>query len=78
MNNNRQLTAEQKLQAEVHRLRSALAGLIPWAGLSPEGPAWATPEAKQRNRQMFEKAFDDACECFPEGYNGLDEMVRSN
>jgi hypothetical protein len=54
------LKREQKLQAEIDRLRRALEALIPWAGLAPEGPSWATPEAKQRNREMFNKAIADA------------------
>lgn len=51
------------------KLRSALEGLICWAGETPDGPSWATPDAKKRNREMFEKALDEACDCFPENYN---------
>jgi hypothetical protein len=46
---------------EIERLRTALANLIPWVGELAEGPAWATDEAKVRNRYMCGKALDDAC-----------------
>jgi hypothetical protein len=59
------------LLAENKRLKMALDRLLPWAGESPDGPPWATPEAKVRNREMFEEAFANASECFPEGHNGL-------
>lgn len=61
------------LIAENQKLKTALAALIPWAGESPDGPDWATPEAKVRNRSMFEEALENACNCFPENYNGLNE-----
>jgi hypothetical protein len=67
-----------RLAAENAKLRKALAGLIPWAGESPEGPAWATSKAKQRNTAMFNKAIKDACDCFPEDYNGVREIAESN
>jgi hypothetical protein len=56
--------------SQIRRLRRALADLICWAGCSPDGPDWATPEAKQRNREMFEAALQAAVECFPEDYHG--------
>lgn len=59
----------EDLMVENQKLRDALAGLVPWAGSLPEGPDWATPEAKARNRAMFEKALDDACKCFPDDYD---------
>lgn len=68
----------QRLAAENAKLRKALAGIIPWAGELPEGPSWATPEAKNRNRAMFNKALEDACDCFPEDYNGFQEIAESN
>ena len=65
------------LAAENKKLRRALSRLICWAGCSPDGAPWATPEAKQRNREMFEKALMDANECFPENFNGfVDEAVE--
>jgi hypothetical protein len=74
MSNNR----HDKLVSENHQLRKALAGLIPWAGELPDGPDWATPEAKSRNRAMFEVALENACNCFPPDYNGFQEMAESN
>lgn len=76
--NARKNTKRQSLIAEIYKLRRALSALICWAGESPDGPEWATPEAKARNRAMFEKALNDASECFPEGYNSLDDMIESN
>ncbi len=67
-----------RLKAENAKLRNALAGLIPWAGESPVGPEWAADEAKRRNRAMFEKALKDACDCFPDDYNGQKEIAESN
>lgn len=69
---------EDILTAEILKLRKALATLISCAGRSPEGPAWATPEAKRRNREMLDKAIDNACDCFPPDYNGLEEIAASN
>ena len=59
--------SEVEAMADNQKLKNALAALIPWAGEPPEGPAWATPEARARNRAMFEKAFSNECGCFPEG-----------
>jgi len=56
-------------RGRIRELEQALANLIPWAGESPEGPSWATPEAKARNREMCEKAIQDACDCFPEKFD---------
>ena len=56
--------------AENTKLKNALSRLIPWAGESPEGPTWATPQAKDKNRAMFDEALKDAHACFPENYNG--------
>ena len=66
------------LRLENQKLRDALANLIPWAGELPEGPAWATPDAKSRNRDMCEKALAAAWDCFPPNYNGITEALRSN
>lgn len=68
----------RKLREENAKLRKALAGLIPWAGESPYGPTWATTDAKRRNKAMFDQAFQNACNCFPEDYNGLRELAESN
>jgi hypothetical protein len=67
-----------RLRAENNKLRAALAALIPWAGESPDGPRCASAEAKQRNRTMFEEALRQACSCFPDDYNSLQEIVESN
>lgn len=67
-----------RLKAEYGKLRRALAGVIPWVGESAEGPSWATPEAKARNRAMCERALQEACACFPDDYNGLRELAESN
>lgn len=61
----------RRLTAENHKLKNALSGLICWAGQPPDGPLWATPEAKERNREMFEAALTEASDCFPEDYNEL-------
>lgn len=71
------------LEADNQKLRSALSGLIACTGgyldgVPPEGPAWATPEAKARNRASCERAIEDACACFPSGYNGFLERLSSN
>ena len=66
------------LAAENRKLKKALADLIPWAGIIPDGPLWATPEAKDRNRKMFADALEAACACFPENYNSLQEIADSN
>ncbi|MCH8830268.1 MAG: hypothetical protein IID45_11890 [Planctomycetes bacterium] len=66
------------LRADNEKLRNALKGLIPWAGEHPHGPGWATSEAKARNCQMFERALQDACDCFPEDHNGAREAISSN
>ena len=63
---------------ENSKLKNALEGLICWAGESPDGPEGATPEAKARNRQMFEQALKNACNCFPEDYNSLQGIAESN
>ena len=64
----------QKLLADNVKLKKALAALIPWAGESPEGPDWATPEAKAKNKGMFDEALENACDCFPPGYNSMQEI----
>jgi hypothetical protein len=69
---------DNPLAVENRKLRKALAGLIPWAGSLPEGPEWATAEAKQRNRAMFEKAIAEAFDCFPEDYDNLSEVTEAN
>ncbi len=48
------------------RLEAALLQAIPWIGHGKNEPSWATPEAAQRNREMCEKAFNDATDCFPD------------
>jgi hypothetical protein len=53
---------------ENKKLKLALESIICWAGESPDGPEWATPEAKQKNRAMFEAALQAACECFQDSY----------
>lgn len=66
-------SSEQKfkaLLAENKKMREALEGLICWIGKSPDGPPWATPDAKRRSRQMFEEAMSRAVDCFPKDYNG--------
>jgi len=54
----------EKLRQENAKLKDALSGLIPWAGELPSGPRWATQEAKERNREMFSIALENACACF--------------
>lgn len=71
-------TRIKELTEENQKLRSALAGLIPWAGCSPNDPSWATQDAKKKNQQMFDEALNTACECFPDDYNGFNEMIMSN
>jgi len=68
----------QDIAAENQKLKNALAALIPWAGEPPDGPDWAAPEAKARNRAMFEKALDDACNCFPDDYSDARRIAESN
>jgi hypothetical protein len=60
------------------KLKKALEGLICWIGVPPEGPSWATPEAKARNKAMFDAAMQAACDCFPEDYNGISELTKTN
>jgi hypothetical protein len=69
---------DNPLSVENAKLSKALAGLIPWVGEPAEGPSWATPEAKARNRAMCEKALEEACACFPGDYNGFREQAESN
>ena len=54
------------LRSENKRLRDALSGLMPWVGCLPDGPPWATPKAKARNREMFDEAFSMAQQCLKE------------
>ncbi len=56
----------ERLTGENKKLRAALVGLIRWAGESPDGPPWATPEVKRENREAYERALEAACSCFPE------------
>lgn len=65
------------LVSQNRRLRRALSALICWAGESPDGPSWATPEAKKRNRAMFEAALTAAYECFPLVYDSRDDEQPS-
>ena len=67
-----------KVVAENHKLRDALAGVIPWVGEPAEGPSWATKDAKANNREMCERALDRACECFPEDYDSGRDMAERN
>jgi hypothetical protein len=67
-----------ELIAENAKLKKALEGLICWIGVPPEGPSWATPEAKARNKAMFDAAMQAACDCFPEDYNGISELTKTN
>lgn len=69
---------ENRLKADNDKLRRALARVIPWVGMPAEGPSWATPEAKARNRDMCEKAFREACSCFPEDYNSIRSLTEQN
>ena len=71
-------TNEKKLLEQNKRLRSALAGLIPWAGEKPDGPGWATEDAKNRNIKMFESALNAACECFDEDHGSSRSIAASN
>jgi hypothetical protein len=67
-----------RLKEENAKLREALAAVIPWVGEPAQGPSWATPEAKQRNKTMCEKVLNEACACFPDDYNGFRELVEAN
>jgi hypothetical protein len=69
---------EDPLAVEIAKLRKALAGVIPWVGFPAEGPSWATPDAKARNKAMCEKALQEACACFPDDYNGFREQLNAN
>jgi len=66
------------IAAENQKLKKALAALIPWAGHPADGPSWATPEAKARNKAMCDEAIADACACFPADYNECQEIVKAN
>jgi len=57
--------AADKILADVEHLRTinaellaALTGIMPWT--TNNGPDWATPEAMNRNRRMYENAFTAA------------------
>lgn len=65
------------LAAENKKLRMALSRLIPWVGILPDGPSWATTEAKVRNREACAKALSDADECFPENFNATTDFDDS-
>jgi alkylation response protein AidB-like acyl-CoA dehydrogenase len=67
-----------ELAAENYKLKLALERLLPWAGQSPDGPDWATPEAKARNREMCERAIDNAFDCFPEHHGGMLQSALDN
>jgi hypothetical protein len=67
-----------KLKNENNALREALAGIIPWAGEMPEGPSWATSEAKQRNHKAFEEALQGAVKCFPANHGQTDPDERAS
>ncbi len=54
------------LLEENAKLKKALAGVMPFVGLPAYGASWATPEAKSRNQEMCEQAFDFASSCFPD------------
>lgn len=66
----------KKLAEENIKLRRALAALIPWAGQAPDGPEWATPEARDKNRAMFEAALNSACSCFPPNFNSMQDIAE--
>lgn len=68
----------EELIAENLKLKRALAGLIPWTGILPGGPPWATPEAEARNRATYAEAFKNACNCFPENHGSQQEIIESN
>jgi hypothetical protein len=55
-------------EARVKELEAALAGVMPWVGEAATGPAWATPEAKARNKAGCDAAFKRAAAMFPENY----------
>jgi hypothetical protein len=55
-----------ELKTENAKLREALAAAIPWIGQPAESPAWATSEAKARNRENADWAFQLATNCFEE------------
>ena len=67
-----------KVVAENHKLRDALANAIPWIGDPGYGPSWATEKAKQRNKEMCDNAFDRACECFPEDFDSGRDLAERN
>jgi hypothetical protein len=52
------------LKAENKKLKLALLLAIPWIGEPAEGPDWATPEAKKKNRAMSDDAFEVATSFF--------------
>jgi len=65
------------LQKENEKLKAALSALIPWAGERPDGPDWATPQAKKINREMFDRALMQAVDCFPPDY-GQETIDRAS
>ena len=67
-----------KVVAENHKLRDALANAIPWIGDPGYGPSWAAEEAKQRNKAMCDKALDDAMACLPDDYNQARDLAERN
>ena len=52
------LVETERLEAINAELLAALTGIMPWT--TNNSPDWATPEAMNRNRQMYENAFTAA------------------
>ena len=51
-------SAVEEVRAINAELLAALTGIMPWT--TNNGPDWATPEAMNRNRRMYENAFTAA------------------
>jgi hypothetical protein len=68
----------QRLSVENKRLKNALYDLLCWVDPNPEGPSWATPEARARNREMCESAVAAAYSCLPENYDRFGVEVSAN
>jgi hypothetical protein len=67
----------ETLKSENKKLKLALLLAIPWIGEPAEGPEWATPEAKEKNRAMSDCAFKAATSFFPNGSDEFEEeMVK--
>lgn len=71
----------KKRAAELRKLRTLSAAAMPWIGEAADGPAWATDDARRRNRESAVKAFDDLDAYFqalPDGELPKNVLRRNN